>query len=359
MAFFVKTLSLLVIIAFNVPSYASEDDCSSHNDYNYICGLNSPEDLVSIPDSDWVIASGFAGNKSLYLVNARTKAVSEFYPAAEAVAFHDLVNYGKCPGSPDPTNFTAHGLNIRQLEDSLFILNVVGHGDREAVEVFIIDTSDKSEPVIAWVGCVLTPDNLAANSVTSLQDGSLLATIPLHKGYTIDDAFKGKPTGAVYRWTPGDETFTKIEGTELVYANGIEVSDDGSEFYIASSGDIKVLAFSNTNPAKLLRTSAPLDIVPDNLRWGTDGKLVTAGMTIKEPACKDVVFNGNYTFEDFFSCPRAFKAYAFDATDLSASVLEESKAQPQFSNITMVLEVNDELWFGAFSGNRLAYTRRD
>ena len=91
---------------------------------------------------------------------------------------------------------------------------------------------------------------MEANSVASLADGSLLATIPLHTGIQINEAFAGKQTGAVYAWAPGDAAFKKIEGTEMPYANGIEVSDDGKEFYIASSGLVKILAFSNTRPGR-------------------------------------------------------------------------------------------------------------
>lgn len=80
--------------------------------------------------------------------------------------------------------------------------------------------------VLTWIGCVMTPGGMQANSVASFADGALIATIPLHTGILINESFGGKPTGAVYEWAPGDAGFTKIEGTGMPYANGIEVSDD-------------------------------------------------------------------------------------------------------------------------------------
>ena len=112
----------------------------------------------------------------------------------------------------------------------------------------------------------MTPDGMQANSIASLEDGSLLASIPLLTGMSINEAFNRNPTGAVYAWSPGDAGFTKVEGTEIPYANGIEVSPDGQEFYIASSGLFEVLAFSNTNPTHLLRSSGTLSFIPDNLQ---------------------------------------------------------------------------------------------
>ena len=42
---------------------------------------------------------------------------------------------------------------------------------------------------------------------------------------------------------------------------------------------------------------------------------------------------------------------------MTVSVMKESTSQIQFSNVTMVLEVNDNLWFGTFAGDRIAITK--
>jgi len=54
----------------------------------------------------------------------------------------------------------------------------VGHGEREAIGVFEVDTS-KAKPEVVWVGCVLTPESLAANSVMpmSMQVSSMAESL--------------------------------------------------------------------------------------------------------------------------------------------------------------------------------------
>ena len=56
--------------------------------------------------------------------------------------------------------------------------------------MFDVDANGET-PVLTWTGCIMTPDGMAANSVASSSDGSLLATIPLHTGNTISEAMAG------------------------------------------------------------------------------------------------------------------------------------------------------------------------
>ena len=336
----------------------AEDGCDDFGEYSYICGPISAEDLVLVPGTKWVIASGFGGGASLYLVNSEQKTWSNLYPTDEPRAHQNMKSYGACPGSPDPNGFVAHGLNIRAGADGHSTLYVVGHGAREAIEVFDVNTGG-DVPVLTWTGCVMTSDGMEANSVASLADGSLLATIPLHTGIQINEAFAGKQTGAVYAWTPGDASFKKIDGTEMPYANGIEVSDDGKEFYIASSGLVKILAFSNTRPGRLLRTSKVLSFIPDNLHMGNDGNMITAGMELVDPECGDVAMSLAFDLGEIASCPRPFTVLAVDPQSMQERVLASSPAQPNFSNVTMALEVGTELWIGTFAGDRIAYRNLD
>jgi hypothetical protein len=347
------SLAFLVLLALST-SHAADDGCQGVDEYSYICGPVSAEDLVLVPGTEWVIASGFGGGASLYLIDSEQKTWSNFYPADKPRALQDMATYGACPGSPDPNGFVAHGLHIRAGTGGHSTLFVVGHGEREAIEVFEVDASG-DVPVLTWSGCVMTPEAMAANSVAALADGSLLATIPLHTGISISEALAGKPTGAVYEWSPGDPGFTKIDGTEMPYANGIEVSDDGEEFYIASSGLQKVLAFSNSNPARLLRSTETFSIVPDNLHKSSSGALITAGLAIVDPVCGDVPMSQEFDLEKFAACPRPFSVLAVNPQTMQTSVLASSPTQKHFSNVTMALEVGNELWIGTFAGDRIAY----
>lgn len=340
------------LLAFIAPGSSSqEEQCAASGDYQFICGPESAEDLVLVPHTNWVIASGFSGGAPFYLLNGEDKSWDLMEVAGSN---QQRETFPTCPSPPDFAALVSHGLNIRMLDKSHSRLYVVGHGEREAIEVFDVDSSGQ-RPTLTWIGCILTPEAMEANSVASLADGSLLVTIPLVHGKTLADAMQGRITGSVYRWSPGESQLTRIEGTDLPYGNGIETSADGSEFYVASSGLFTVTAFSNTNPARTLRSSAVLPIVPDNLHMAPDGQLITAGLETSSSSCGDIGGPGEFSLDEFASCPRPFQVIGLDPKSLLPGTLAKGPANPDFSNITMALPVGDELWIGTFAGDRIAY----
>lgn len=333
----------------------AQTDCAPAGQYGFVCGMRNPEDLVLIPGTRWIIASGMAPDGAIYLIDTASKAWTELYPAEAPRIQHDTRRFGACPGAPTRGAFVSHGLSLQPGREGHSTLYVVGHGGREAIEVFGVDASG-AVPVLTWQGCVLTPDGMEANSVASTADGSLLVTIPLHTGVPISAALAGRNTGGVYRWSPGEAGFTFLPGTELPYANGIEVSADGREFFVASSGLLNVTAFSNTNPARVLRRTEALTFVPDNLHMGGDGKLLTAGLELEDPQCGTVKRSDQFDLEEFASCPRPFTVVAVDPQSMQVDVVAEGPADARFSNITMAVRVGDALWIGTFAGDRVAYT---
>ncbi|MBK7902714.1 MAG: SMP-30/gluconolactonase/LRE family protein [Proteobacteria bacterium] len=349
----VLSLALMMMLAGAIAG-AADSECSGSGDYSFVCGPRNAEDLVRVPGSKWLIASGMAADAAIYLIDSRRKTWMELYPADAPRARQDTARYASCPGAPDPASFVSHGLNLRQGIDGQSTLYVVGHGGREAIEVFTVNAQGDA-PVLTWIGCVLTPGGMEANSVASLADGSLLATIPLHKGASIGDALAGKPTGGVYRWSPGEKDFTLVQGSELPYANGIEISADEREFYVASSGLLTVAAFSTSNPTRLLRSSESLAFIPDNLHMGSGGRLITAGLNVVDPVCGNVAQSAEFSLEKFASCPRPFTVLAIDPQSMQGEILASGPANRNFSNVTMALEVEGELWIGTFAGDRIGY----
>lgn len=350
-------LSLALPLLLSCPlAGAADNECATSGDYAFVCGPKSAEDLVLVPDTKWIIASGFAKGAAIYLINSQQKTWTELYPGDAPLARQNMQVYGACSGPPDPNGFVTHGLNIRRGAAGHSTLFVVGHGGREAIEVFDVNATGKM-PVLTWTGCILTPASMEANSVASLRDGSLLVTIPLRTGRSISEALAGSLTGGVYKWSPGDTGFTPVQGTDLPYANGIEASADEQEFYVVSSGLFTVTAFSNTSPARALRSSKPLAVVPDNLHWSNDGKLITAGLSVLDPVCGDVPQSQAFDLTKFASCPRPFAVLAIDPQSMESTTLASGPAIESFSNITMGLPVGGELWIGTFGGDRVAYRR--
>ncbi len=343
------------LVAMSSPvAQAEQAGCEPAGDYGFVCGIANAEDLVHVPGTKWIIASSMALPGGLFLVDSQSKSFTALYPGSAPRAVQDMQTFGACPGSPDPNAFVTHGLALRRGADGRSTLYVVGHGGREAIEIFDVDASGET-PVLTWTGCVPTPEGMEANSVAALADGSLLVTIPLLPDVPIAEAMMGVDTGGVFRWSPGDAAMVPVLGTQLPYANGIEVSADGKEFYVASSGLFNVTAYSNTNPAEVLRRTAEFGFVPDNLHMDADGRLVTAGLDLHGTACGEFERSLEFSLEEFATCPRPFTVVAIDPTTMQVEVIATGPANPQFSNITMAVEVGDELWIGSFASDRVAF----
>jgi len=346
----ISRLILLAVTGMLAAGCGSSPDCDPVGDIDFVCGPVNAEDLVLVPGTSSIISSGMAAGAGFYLIDADSGDWRELEPGAQ----HDAGTYPDCATPPPLAEFESHGLHIRPEADGRAMLSVVGHGAREAIEIYAVDASG-SRPTLTWRGCVPMPDGLAANSVASLADGSLVATVLFLEGMTFADAVVEKrPTGAVFAWSPGDDGFTRLAGSELPANNGIEVSADGSELYVVSSGYQTVVAFANTNPVRFLRATAQLPITPDNVHMGPDGRLLTAGMKNDVPECGGPP-GPEHSIEILAACPRGTIAIAIDPATMEHEVLVETDALEVFSNATMVLPVGDRYWLGTFSGNRVAY----
>ena len=317
----------------------------------FLCGVQNPEDLVLVPDTRWLVASGMAPGSGLHLVDTRAKTVSNLYGADAARTRHDRTKYAGCPGPLDPKVAVLHGLSLRSAQPGRYAVYATNHGGRESIEVFELDTRTRGvAPQATWIGCVLMPPGLAANSVAAFRDGTLLATVLIGPGKTFEDAFAGRITGAVYMWTPGTPAFRLLPGTELSANNGIETSPDDREFYVVSTTTKRIIAFSRANPGTPLRTAQLKEFGPDNVRWTGDNRLITAGMIDNEPAC-----GGPPNTEAGIRCSRGYVVATIDPKTMAVSEIARGPATPAYTGTAIAMRVGDELWLGSFNADRLAY----
>jgi hypothetical protein len=337
-----------LVVAWLALGAQAQASCEPSGGAQFVCGPKNPEDLVRVPGTPWIVSSGMAEGAGFYLVDSRTGTFSTLSFQAR----HDP-SFASCATPPVPATLNTHGLNIRSGAPGQATLYVVGHGAREAIEVFGVDATG-ARPTLTWRGCVPMPEALAANSVASFADGSLVATVLFMPGTTFADAVVDlKPTGAVFEWSPGSAGFALVRGTELPANNGIEVSPDGREIYVASSGLQTVVAFSRGNPARQLRTTRPLGFTPDNVHLAPDGRLVTAGMANDVPECGGRP-GPQHDIEKLSQCPRPTIAVAIDPTTMRDTVIATTTATSSFSNATMVLPFDGQAWIGTFSGDKIA-----
>jgi len=341
---------LLAMSSLAALTACSSGGCGDEGDVSFVCGPTNAEDLVEVPGTQWIIASGMAAGAGFTAIDSVS---GELKPLPVIAGYNSGMYPRACSAPPAASEFESHGLNIRDVQYGRLTLHAVGHGAREAIEIFDVGVTPEG-PTLTWKGCIPMPAGLAANSVAAFEDGSIVATVLFTPGKTFADAVVDKqPTGAVYRWKLGDEGFTLIEGSELPANNGIEVSADGEEIYVASSGLQTIVAFANTNPTEQLRTSAPLPITPDNVHMGPAGKLLTAGMKNDVPECGGPP-GPEHSIEILAACPRGTIAIEIDPATMADRVLVETPALDAFSNATMVLPAGGRYWFGTFSGDRVA-----
>lgn len=345
-----------------------QETCAPSGNLNFVCGSKSPEDIVVLPGNRWIVASGMTLASGLHLIDTRTKT-SERWIAPTAAA--PKAPYNKCPSQPKPDEFQAHGISVRDRGHGQATLYVVNHGSsraidpmgmavgsgHETIEVFNIDLRG-AKPVLSWTGCIPTPGSqLVANSVVSAADGSVYATVMLHPNNVLSQMFKGEATGAVYKWTPDAGEFKKVDGTELPGNNGIELSHDGKTLYVASSPGA-ITSFTNTVPARRLRSIKTRIGVADNIHW-VNGRLIVAGLRNDICSSGDA---GAMKKRGVMSGPGApclagYYVAAIDPKTLALTLLAKGDLDPEFFGVTTGLPLGNTLWLGSVVGNKVAYRR--
>ena len=318
----------------------------------FLRGVQRPEDVVRIPGTRWLVYSGFSNGQGLKLVDTAAHSIQPLI--YETTGRHEQGIWPQCATPPDSVIFNTQGLSIRELSPSHSRLHVVNHGGRESIEVFSVDASDV-KPRFTWSGCVLMPPGLAANSVATFSDGTILVTVLTHPGRTITDFWRGENTGAVYSWKPGKPSFQLLPGTELPGNNGIETSRDDTEFFVIAFGWRSVVVFSRADPSHPLRRAVAPGFMPDNIHWDTD-KLVTAGMQYDEPACGGIrkIINGK---ADEMRCHRGYSVARLDPLSMQFSILAYAEPDPEFNGVSAASIVADEVWLASYQADQIAWRK--
>src|SRR6476646_2258765 len=136
-----RTLMVIALLGasfwFNA-CYAAEPGCDGSGGLEFVCGIRNGEDLVLIPGTSWIVASGFDAGEGVSLIDARNRAHSTLYPGEGPRASHDP-QFADCTTPPAPATWVTHGLHLRPGSNGHSTLYVVGHGSREAIEVFDVE----------------------------------------------------------------------------------------------------------------------------------------------------------------------------------------------------------------------------
>ena len=105
-----KLSAIVVLFALSLGSTVhAQQNCEPSGGLNFICGLTNAEDLVAVPGTQWIIASGMAEGASISLIDSRTKTWRKLYPGERPRAAFDRATFSRCPGAP--TSLITHGLS--------------------------------------------------------------------------------------------------------------------------------------------------------------------------------------------------------------------------------------------------------
>jgi hypothetical protein len=278
-----------------------------------------------------VVASAFGGSGGVNLIRVSDKTSMKVYPAASAKDRFDAKTYAACPGPPDPLKFTSHGLSLVPGRGNVHRLFVVGHGAREAIEVFDLDARPTT-PVLTWIGCAVAADPIGLNSVRGLADGGFIASNFLPRGGTqaaTQQMMTGEKNGELWEWHTASG-WKKVPGSDAAGANGLEMAADGKTLYVAAWGSQSFFRLSR-GAAKPVRDEIPLGFRVDNIRWARDGSILAAGQGVGQTVVVKV-----------------------DPRTLTVKEILKRPAGNGFAGGTVAVEVGDSYWIGSFAGDRIA-----
>ncbi|MEX0901642.1 MAG: hypothetical protein WDZ76_02760 [Pseudohongiellaceae bacterium] len=321
---------LLLLLCSSLASAGAlaAEACEPDGNVRFVCGVENPEDLIAIPGTPWVIASGrvSAVDGFIYAVDTRDHSSTVLFPGAGSATAHDTANYSDCPG---PARFQPHGVALRDGGDNRFTLFVVGHGEREAIEVFSLDASG-APPEFTWVGCIMAPEGTRLNSVTALPDDAIAATNFNTSG------------GELWEWDAASG-WAEVPGSSMPGPNGLVSSPDGRWFYIGGWTEEALIRLSRgQNPVQKDTVGVGFHI--DNVRWAADGTLLVGGQYGGPRANIGGCLNGG-ACADVSS--RAAKVHP-DSLQVQQLVDYPSNDYLPFG--TVAIQVGEEIWLGGIAG---------
>jgi len=105
----IHAIRLAVFVGFSLGllAPASAQSCGPVGGLEFVCGPKNAEDLVRVPGTGWIIASGMTEGASLTLIDSRNRT----YSALRAQAGPDAT-FANCATPPDAAKAITHGLNL-------------------------------------------------------------------------------------------------------------------------------------------------------------------------------------------------------------------------------------------------------
>jgi len=312
----------------------------------FVCGARHVEDLVVVPDTEFLIGGGAIGpgspSGSLYCFDMKRRTAERLTPDTSRPPWSE---YSAGPANLDLSVFDPHGVAIRSEAGQASLLYVVNHGGRESIEIFQLDVETGPGPLrLTWIGGLVFPDGVSGNAVTPLLDGGLAATkfFDTRKSSFPEQVIGREKTGWVYRWHPR-KGFDVIPGTEGSGNNGVDTTADGKWLFVNLWAEQKILRVDLDGIEDPV--TVPIDFMPDNIHRMADGKFLIAGH-ISTP---EILFAGKREH-----CPVDWAVAILDPRNMGIEYILWEKGNPTFSDATGAVQVGDQIWISTYRGDRIA-----
>ena len=329
---------------------------------NFILGIYYPEDIIQIPGTKWILATGltsqgpgmgykYTKKNYLHLLNAETETGGPI-TGDQYKMEPDLKRFPDAKTPPDWEVFGPHGIGVGTQDGDKVTLYVVNHGGRESVEIFEVNVA-KSTPQFTWIGSVLGPEDGFLDAVAWIPgtDGFMATAItnPLDPNAGKEQA-KGEAVGWVRSWNLADGWKTVL-GTELDSApNGVIVSEDGKQVFVAASGNFSVYKITMNNGKAEIAT-AKLEGFPDNVRWSSDGKSILVGVHTED--LEKFMEASVYAVKTSGVMMTKFNISRINPETMETEIVMPSGVYGAFGAGTGAIEVGDRLWVSSTGSDRI------
>ena len=342
-----STVFCLIASACSNMEVIADNDCQAQDNLIPVCDFQNPEDLASIPDSDFVIVSEFGG------VEPEAEGTLSLFEISTSKRRNLDVDWGQpaVAGDPDcaaPDRIAPHGIDLVRLNNGAWSLLVVNHALRESIEFFEVITTT-TPPSLIWRGCLNAPGAAIHNDIVGTADGQFYVTdsIGLASGWMgfkalILGVLLEQPTGSVNKWSK-EEGFVSLPGSEAGLPNGIELSPDNNKLYV--SAYLGGYVFEYDLKQQLVTRRFEL-LHPDNMTWTSGGALLVASHSAN--------------LIDVFRCRRLKTGSCPIETTVLRLATESDHSRVVFRHAgkpagagTVALELEHQWLIGTFAGNRL------
>jgi DNA-binding beta-propeller fold protein YncE len=338
-----NVLTSLLALTLFITTFAFTDLTVRAGDIASVNVFNA-EDLAPLEGGHWVIASSMLGGVQarggIYLIDARSGSAQKIYPTDTNVGATKMAD---CTAQVTAEEFAPHGIALHKDTSGVTQLYVVNHGGRESIEIFEVE--QHSTPSLRWIGCVIAPAGVLGNAVAISTDGTVFET---NMGKPLDGSAAVSPMGGdVISWNAATG-WRDIPGSAIKAPNGLLVSPNGRELYVASWTQGEVIALtlkgdtknSSTVTRKVLKTT----FLPDNLRWSSNGNIFAAGHRTSVEAVSTCFMSTTRCNDPI---PSAISE--IDPKSLTTRCIRNVDQ----SMATTAINVGDEIWLGTARGDSI------